>query len=73
MSGTTMSAPLQDIAESHQVAVDVHLRPLDRVPDPGLGRQVHNPVETVMPEQVRDGGTVRNVDPLEVELVVGLE
>jgi hypothetical protein len=56
-----LAASLQDIEKSLDVAPDVGIRVFDRIPHPGLCRQVNHPVEPLGLEQRVEKRLVRQV------------
>ncbi len=59
-----MPAPLKDVHEADQIGVHVGVRILERVTDPGLGRQMHHPLRPVTGKQRRHRAAVRHVHAL---------
>ena len=58
-----VTAGLQNVVEADDIALDIHIRIGDRIPDTGLGSQVHHHVKAVLGEAVIDQSTIRNAAP----------
>jgi len=54
-------ARLQDVVEPDHIALDVRIRVLDAIPDPGLRREVHDDIEPVLREESVDERLVGKV------------
>src|SRR5688500_1821057 len=68
-----MTAALQDVQRSGQVAVGVGVRVLDRVAYARLRREVHDALVCALRERRFHGRSVREVDSLEAESLLRLE
>ena len=68
-----MTARLDDVEETDQVATDVGVRVLERVPDARLCRHVQHRCERVLSKQCLHRFAVRQVDPGEREPVAAVE
>lgn len=67
-----MAACLEDVKETHKVALEVGARVLDGVAHARLGGEVHHDVESVLSEQTLDEGGVAQVAANEGEAAVGV-
>lgn len=67
-----MAACLEDVKETHKVALEVGARVLDGVAHARLGGEVHHDVESVLGEQTLDEGGVAQVAANEGEAAVGV-
>lgn len=67
-----MAACLEDVKETHEVALEVGARVLDGVAHARLGREVHHDVESVLGEQALDEGGVAQVAAHEGEATLGV-
>ena len=56
-----VAACLEDVKETHEIALEVCAWVLDGVADARLGSEVHNDIETVLSEQALDEGGVAQV------------
>ena len=62
-----VATSLKDVNKTHNVAVDVRVRVLQRVPDPGLCRQMNHLVEPTLTEQRLHARAIRHVQLLKRE------
>lgn len=67
-----VAAGLEDVKETHKVALEVGARVLDGVAHARLGGEVHHDVESVLGEQTLDEGGVAQVAANEGEAAVGV-
>ena len=68
-----VTAPLEDIQKTGQVAVEVCVRVFERIPDARLSRQIDDDLEAVFCEQRIQFVPVREVRPDETEALVFLQ
>ena len=61
-----MSARFQDVVETYDVALDIHVRVLDGVPNPRLGSEVDHHVEVILGKETVNESLVGNAAPDEL-------